>query len=429
MSPDQRSAVSAALARYGARLTDDDHIARGEKVLSVQIEVSKGRLRMIGNGDNTLATYPASKIDTSVSKFVESFWYWKPTETTMPQARTRARATNNLEVVIPTMDMWQQIGGDMDPGTYGGTIAYADGRTIELKKIQPVREYVGDGDAKEVGFPFWTKEASFDASDLDVSNKDVKSALLTIGMSLDVLEDDFTPEQRALIISEALLDYGRGDEGPAGWSKDIGIPEKVKWQSGKIAGVEYIADEDEEFRNEVLGWNEIKEALEEVVDEMADESSAAAWSYIGDQLQIDLENEGYDPQTIVNIAEFGDAVAVNGDVLVDPSWEKDLGLSKSKHPRLWRDVSLEPLLEKEGYELTNKGGSIPAAEGHASGEAAVAAVAQRLKGFDEATIQAAADSLDWWQEEIPRSTSGSGSIWAKKFEETTRETRKRTRRR
>jgi hypothetical protein len=156
-----------------------------------------------------------------------------------------------IEIEIPTMD-WEQIGGDMSPDKYGGTIATGDGDHLELIRIQPVRKYVGDKEAAEVGVPFWTREAYFDASDLDPSHKDVKSALDSIGMELDTLEEDFTPAQRAIVIAEALLDYGRGDEGPAGWSKDIGIPDKVKWWGGKVAGSEYLADEDGEFLREVL---------------------------------------------------------------------------------------------------------------------------------------------------------------------------------
>jgi hypothetical protein len=163
----------------------------------------------------------------------------------------RAASSSSLEITIPTMD-WEQIGGDMDPGTYGGTIATADGRSIELIKIQPVREYVGDKEAAEVGFPFWTRESSFDIDDLDPNNRDVQRALDSIGMSLETLKEDFTPTQRAMVIAEALMDHGRADEGPSGWSGDIGIPDKVKWWSGKIAGPEYIADEDEEFLREVV---------------------------------------------------------------------------------------------------------------------------------------------------------------------------------
>jgi len=156
-----------------------------------------------------------------------------------------------MKISIPKMPRWEQIGGDMNPGTYGGTIARSDGDGLELLKIQPVREYVGESEAAEVGHPFWTKEAYFDLADLDPDRKDVRSALDYIGMSLETLEADFTPTQRALVLAEALLDYGAGDEGPAGWSEDI-VPGEVKWSDGTVAGAEYLADEDEEFVREVL---------------------------------------------------------------------------------------------------------------------------------------------------------------------------------
>jgi hypothetical protein len=157
-----------------------------------------------------------------------------------------------IEIVIPTMG-WEQIGGDMDPGAHGGILATGDGDHLELIEIQPVRAHVGDDEAREVGFPFWTKEAYFDLADLDPKREGVRSALDSIGMSLETLEEEYTPERRAIVIAEALLGYGRGDEGPAGWSDDIGIPETVQWSSGTVAGPEYLADEDESFRDVVLG--------------------------------------------------------------------------------------------------------------------------------------------------------------------------------
>jgi len=78
MTPEQRAAVNAALQRYGASLTDDDRIAKGEKVLSVRVEVQKGRLRMVGPNDNLVASFPASRVDAGVADFVEKFWFWKP---------------------------------------------------------------------------------------------------------------------------------------------------------------------------------------------------------------------------------------------------------------------------------------------------------------------------------------------------------------
>ena len=163
------------------------------------------------------------------------------------------RPSKEFKITIPTMG-WKQIGGDMDPATYGGTIATADGLSIELIKIQPVREYVGDKEAADVGFPFWTKVADFDANDLSLENDDVQSALDSAGLD-DAALEDMDPTQRAVVIAEALLDYGRADEGPSGWSADIGIPDGVKWSSGKVAGSGYLADEDDEFRNEILLGN------------------------------------------------------------------------------------------------------------------------------------------------------------------------------
>lgn len=142
---------------------------------------------------------------------------------------------------------WQQIGGDMNPGKYGGTIAKADGSAIEIREIQPVREYVGDREAVEVGFPFWSKEGYFDASDLDFNNKDVQSALNSWGLTKDKLLE-LKPASRAMVIAEALLGYGRGDEGPAGWAKDV-VPGPVKWWGSKRAqGWRFLEDEDKEFR-------------------------------------------------------------------------------------------------------------------------------------------------------------------------------------
>jgi hypothetical protein len=312
-----------------------------------------------------------------------------------------------IEIEIPTMN-WEQIGGDMDPGTYGGTIATADGKSIELINIQPVREYVGDKEAKDVGFPFWTKVAYFNLADLDLNNDDVKSALNTIDMSLETLEADFTPEQRAIVIAEALLDYGRGDEGPSGWSGDIDIPDAVKWSSGKVAGAEYLADEDEEFRDEVLGYGEIKTALEEKVNEMADRTKRWPWSTPGDQMLSDVEAAGFDPETVVSIAEFGEAVAVNGD-----STDEAMNAVEAK-------------LEADGYEYTNYGGRIPNSEAEVSAEHVVDAVARDL-GREREDVEKAAESLDWWQDNIPWGTSGYGSVWAKR--KTDVEERRRARRR
>jgi hypothetical protein len=156
-----------------------------------------------------------------------------------------------MRLKIPKMSVWEQIGGDMNPGTYGGIIARSDGDALELLQIQPVREYVGDREAAEVGFPYWSKEGYYDLDDLDPQRDDVQSALSFVGLDEDALED-LTPTQRALAIAEALLQYGVADEGPAGWADDV-VPDKVKWWSGTVEGPSYFSDEDDDFRRDILG--------------------------------------------------------------------------------------------------------------------------------------------------------------------------------
>ena len=164
------------------------------------------------------------------------------------------------------------------------------------------------------------------------------------------------------------------------------------------------------------GLSGIKDALEEEAARMADDGGAQAWSSVGDATASDVEAEGYDPESIVSIAEFGDAMAVNGDILVDQSWERSLGLKPGKHPKLWGEVGvhkLEGCLEQNGYELAKYGGRVPTTEEEVSAEHLVRAVAKRLK-LPEEEVEKAAQTLDWWQEEIPWNTSGDTSVWAKR---------------
>ena len=171
-----------------------------------------------------------------------------------------------MEIEIPKMEMWEQIGGDVNPGAYGGLLARSDGDALELLEIQPVREYVGDDEAADVGFPFWTRESYFTVDDLDPSNKDVRNALNSVGLEDHDLEE-MSPTQRALAIAEACAGYGlHVDEGQSGWSGDV-VPERVKWWGNKIAGPEYLADDDEDFRRDVLGEEDEEEDTEEDEEE------------------------------------------------------------------------------------------------------------------------------------------------------------------
>ncbi len=169
---------------------------------------------------------------------------------------------DSMEIRIPTFD-WKQVGGDMNPGAHGGTIAEADGQAIQLLKIQPVREYVGDGEAKEVGYPFWSKEGYYDLDDLSLTNESVQDAIESAGLGEHLL--DMTPEQRALAIAVACLDWGyRAEEADAGWAEDVISGLIVEWASGDKAGYEHIADEDDEFRREVLELYEVLDGMDTV---------------------------------------------------------------------------------------------------------------------------------------------------------------------
>lgn len=166
------------------------------------------------------------------------------------------RDFGQLDIPMPDFD-WRQISGDMNPCAHGGIIARCDGGQIDLIEIQPVREYVGDDEAKEVGFPFWTKEASYDASDLSLSKKDVQQAL----QSVDLDPAEVAAEHRAEAIAEALMRYGVNVEeadgsgwGGNGFAADI-LKFPVKWWGNPhpMTFAEYCDDEDNEFRREVLG--------------------------------------------------------------------------------------------------------------------------------------------------------------------------------
>lgn len=188
---------------------------------------------------------------------------------------------------------WRQIGGDMDPGSYGGTIARFDGDHVEVRQIQPVREYVGDEEAIEVGFPFWTREGYYDSSDLDVNDPDMQEAMKFCGLQ----EEDLPEEKhnRLFALAECALLYGlKADEGPAGWAEDV-VPGKVRWASGKMAGWKYLADEDDEFMG--LLPVTVRETYEIITPESAEIGDAEERGWI------DEEGTEYTAERFVNDIE------------------------------------------------------------------------------------------------------------------------------
>jgi hypothetical protein len=137
------------------------------------------------------------------------------------------------------------------------------------------------------------------------------------------------------------------------------------------------AEKDEELDSEIY----LK--LEDKIESMANASAAQSWSTPNDE-QIDKHGEVWIK------AEFGDWVAINGDLVID---EK----TNTNPP--------------EGFEKTDEGGRIPTVEEEVSLEHAVEAVAKDMKlDFDRVERVAKKENK---KNEVYTSVSGDAEIWAK----------------
>lgn len=129
-------------------------------------------------------------------------------------------------------------------------------------------------------------------------------------------------------------------------------------------------------------YDTFEEAIEQYVDRHAEVDAATALSTIDDETMIELDRQGFDPQEVISIAEFGREEAVNGDILVSPFWERELGIKKDvTHPVTWREAKFShPLykwLEENGFEKTNRGGKWP---GGMETEIDISSMAHHLAG-------------------------------------------------
>jgi hypothetical protein len=137
---------------------------------------------------------------------------------------------------------------DVSPLTYGGTFYRGDLATgYDVFEVQPVAEYVGETEAAEVGYPFWSRESYHDREDIAQALAD-GAALRSMGMDRLIganVEDLDLSDVLAVVY--AMHSYGlASDDGPSGWSadlplEDLGIPEA----DGVAA--------DDDFRRDVLG--------------------------------------------------------------------------------------------------------------------------------------------------------------------------------
>ena len=149
------------------------------------------------------------------------------------------------------VNVWYQVDGDgARPEKYGATYAKEDRHgNVEVRKIQPTREYVGD-EAREVAYPFWSREGIYDREALQACltsySQDEESAhgWHPIGyIGAQPADFDLTERADRFRLACAMLDYGQGaEEGPSGWSKDVlaGI--------GRAASRRDYQAEDRDFR-------------------------------------------------------------------------------------------------------------------------------------------------------------------------------------
>jgi hypothetical protein len=145
-------------------------------------------------------------------------------------------------------NVWYQIGGDMNPMDYSGTFARTDGNAIEVLHIDSTIDSVGEREALDVGYPYWTKEACYDDADLRAFLGD-DSARRSMN-----LPEEWTPDMpltRALrfAIADAAMIYGfRTDGGGGGYGVDVAPRRATYWYGRGREGMKAWRASDSEFR-------------------------------------------------------------------------------------------------------------------------------------------------------------------------------------
>jgi hypothetical protein len=277
---------------------------------------------------------------------------------------------------------WEEVGhiGDVNWVEHGGGPVMIDRTGVYEPELEYVEPPPDDLDFEDPKARWTIYRVVLDPEVPDWG--DLEDVARTVGADPSELRADFTsedPMKRALAYESWASHYG--------WHEFDQYPNSFT-----------CAEMNERYDADLDCYSGIQSEIEEEVQRQVDASAAMGWSHVSDQLIMDLEEEGFDPESIVAVAEFGDAVAVNEGI----ETEKTL-------------AGVEADLEREGYELTDKGGRVPSTEGYAYGDSVIRAVARKLK-LPEKQVEAAAKALDWWvEDEIPGSTSGYASIWAKKI--------------
>ncbi len=149
---------------------------------------------------------------------------------------------------------------------------------------------------------------------------------------------------------------------------------------------------------------DIKKALERAVDYLAEASAAQTYSTPSDS----------DPEDVIITAEFGDWIAINGDLVFEKG--------KPGHPGGWGDVPNDQKIPKD-YIKTNQGGAIPVVEeevslDHVIDAAALALGVPRGKSLSRAKIEAVArEMFDGRRDVTYTSVSGKAAHYIKRAKE------------
>ncbi len=137
---------------------------------------------------------------------------------------------------------------DVSPLDHGGTYYRGTIETgFDVFEIQPVVAFVGEDEATEVGYPFWSRESFHDRADIVKALAD-GAALRSCGLEDLIGADvaDLDPSD-VLAVVHAMHSYGlASDDGPSGWSTDLPLEDLgISDEDGRAA--------DDDFRRDVLG--------------------------------------------------------------------------------------------------------------------------------------------------------------------------------
>jgi hypothetical protein len=151
----------------------------------------------------------------------------------------------------PIGNLYKQVSGDVNPAQYGATLLRWEGDEIEIVQIQPVRNYLSDSEAVEIGFPFWKREARYSKQDLN----GVEALNAVNSACLDLSEiDSMTARYEAVAV--ACMEHGwKVEEEAGGFARDVFPPKARYWCNKRPLSGAAFADEDSEYRKLVCESN------------------------------------------------------------------------------------------------------------------------------------------------------------------------------